>query len=255
MKRSILVALACVTVVACGATQAKTHKIDPVQFSKTMAKFYLTAESGKPGQPDYRFYYADKAGHVHVYKIEEGLPVVDWEVTTLGSRATSLYVTDLYGDGKLKLTVTSINGRLLIYDVATSQLEWENLQQRFNRIDHGAIANLDNDPQMEVVILADDLLFVFDSYNRSLQWSSTTKVSAKFVAIGNVDDDPQLEIVLNSGQVYDGRFFSVQFQVDQVFGDRIVLEDMTGDGFADVVGEFLDRTIRIYDVWRAREVW
>lgn len=179
----------------------------------------------------------------------------EWEVTTLGSRATSLIVADLYGDGKQKLAMTSINGRLLIYDVASFQLEWENLQQRFTRVDHATVANLDNDPQLEVIVLADDMMFIFDSYNRTLQWNSTTKVFGKYVVVGNVDDDPQLEIVINNGQIFDGRFYNIQFQTDQPFGDRIALTDMTGDGYADVVGEFPDRTIRIFDVWRGREVW
>lgn len=255
MKRSILVALAACTVVACGASRAVTTQVDWNSFSKTMGKFYLTAELGTPGADDYRFFYADKSGHVHVYGLKDGEFERVWEVTTLGSRATSLIVADLYGDGKQKLAMSSINGRLLIYDLATYQLEWENLQQRFTRIDYVTVANLDNDPQLEVIILADDMMFIFDSYNRAIQWNSTTKVFGKYAVVGNIDDDPQLEIVINNGVVFDGRFYSIQFQTDQPFGDKIALTDMTGDGYADVVGEFPDRTIRIFDVWRGREVW
>jgi len=255
MIRTILVAFASATAVACGASRAVTTELDVTAFSKTMSKFYLTAELGTPGTADYRFFHADKAGHIHVYKYDDGVMETEWEVTTLGSRATSLIVADLYSDGKQKLATSSINGRLLIYDVASYQLEWENLQLRFVRVDHAAVANLDGDKQLEVVILADDNLFIFDSYNRSIQWSSTTKMPAKFVVIGNIDDDPQLEIVLNSGSIVDGRFYNIQFQTDQPFGDRIALADMTADGFADVVGEFPDRSLRIFDVWRGREVW
>jgi hypothetical protein len=251
----MLVALAVAATVACSAGTAVTTEIDVNSFSRTMAKFHLTAQIGTPGQPDYRFFYADKSGHVHVYKSKDGKLETDWEVTTLGSRATALEVTDLYGDGKQKLLLSSINGRLLIYDVATYQLEWENLQVRFVRVDHGTVANLDGDKQKEVILLADDLMFIFDSYNRSIEWSSTTKTNGKFVAVGNVDDDPQLEIVLNNGIIFDGRFYNIQFQTDQPFGDRIVLADMTGDGYGDVIGEFPDRTLRIFDVWRGRELW
>jgi hypothetical protein len=256
MKRTILVALGAAGTIACGAGHAVTTGIDYHSFSKAMGKFYLTEELGTPGGPDYRFFYADKSGHVHIYKIgDNGAFETDWEVTTLGSKATSLIVEDLYGDGKQKLAMTSINGRFLLYDVATYQLEWENVQQRFTRVDHAVVANLDQDRQLEVIILADDVLWIFDSYNRAIQWNSTTKVFAKFIAVGNVDDDPQPEIVLNNGVIFDGRFYNIQFQTDQAFGDRIALADFTGDGYFDIVGEFPDRTLRVFDVWRGREVW
>jgi hypothetical protein len=254
MKRSILVALAAAAAVACGASRAVTTETDWQSFSRTMGRFYLTAELGTPGADDYQFFYADKSAHVHVYGMTDGALQKQWEVTTLGSRATSLIVADLYGDGKQKLALTSINGRLLIYDVKSFQLEWENLQQRFSRVDYAAVANLDNDRQLEVIVLADDMMFIFDSYNRTIQWNSTTKVFGKYLAVGNVDDDPQPEIVVNNGQIFDGRFYNIQLQTDP-FGDKIALTDMTGDGYADVVGEFPDHTIRIFDVWRAREVW
>jgi len=255
MKRTIFIALAAAATVACGAGQAVTTTLDYTAFSEAMGKFYLTYEMGTPGQPGYRFFYCDRVGHVHTYVIEGDKFERDWEVTSLGSPASSLIVTDLYGDGKQKLALTTVAGRFMIYDVATFQLEWENLQLRLVRVDHMAVANLDGDPQLESVVAADDLLYIFDSYNRVVQWSSTTKVFAKFIAIGNVDDDPQLEIVLNNGQIFDGRFYNIQFQTDQPFGDRLTLADMTGDGYNDVVGEFPDRNIRIFDVWRGREVW
>ncbi len=255
MKRSMLVALVSSLLVACGASRAVTTGYDWQEFSRTMGRFYLTAELGTPGSANYQFFYADRSGHVHVYGMQDGVLERKWEVTTLGSRATCMEVADLYGDGKQKLVIGSVQGRLLIYDVATFQLEWENLQVRFNRVEHGTVANLDNDPQLEVILLADDNMFVFDSYNRTIQWNSTTKVLGKYVAVGNVDDDPQPEIVINNGQIFDGRFFNIQFQTDQPFGDKIALVDMTGDGYADVIGEFPDRTIRLYDVWNGREIW
>jgi hypothetical protein len=53
----------------------------------------------------------------------------------------------------------------------------------------------------------------------------------------------------------DSRFFNIQFQTDQVFGDRLSLADITGDGYPEVFGEFQDRSLRVFDVWRGREVW
>lgn len=255
MNRTVLLAMCLAMTVGCASAHAREDAINPVDIARVVGRFYLAQSHGTPGQADFRFIYTDQSGHLHVERMEDGALVTDWESPALGSRATSMFVTDLYGDGKQKIVVSTIGGRVLIYDLASYQLEWENLQLRYVRIDFMAPANLDNDPQQEVVILADDRLYIFDGYNRNIQWSSTITMVANFVVIGNVDDDPQLEIVLNTGKVVDGRFYNIQFQTDKAFGDRIELLDVTGDGYDDVVGEFSDRSLRVFDVWRTREVW
>ena len=254
MNRVSLVACLAAASLACSAGRAVT-KTDLQTFSRMADRFILAVEVGTPGQPDYRFIYSDRSGHIHVYEPDGDHMKMAWEVTTLGARATALFVEDLYGDGKLKLVVSSAGGRVMIYDLASYELEWENLQLRYTRIDHMVAGQLDGDKQLEVAVLADDKLYIFDSYNRNVQWSSTTNMIANFMVIGNVDDDPQLEIVLNTGLIVDSRFYNIQFQTDQVFGDRITLADLTGDGFPEVVGEFADRSLRVFDVWRGREVW
>ena len=254
MNRVVIAAFFLAVSLACSAGHAVTET-DIGAFSRIADRFVLTVEVGTPGQDDYRFIYSDRSGHIHVYAMDGKQLKMTWEVTTLGSRATAIIVTDLYGDGKLKLVVSSIAGRVLIYDLATYELDWENQQLRYVRIDHMAAAQLDGDRQQEVVILADDKLYIFDGYNRNVQWSSTTNMIANFVVVGNVDDDPQQEIVLNSGIIVDSRFFNIQFQTDQIFGDRLALADLTGDGFPEVIGEFADRSLRVFDVWRGREVW
>jgi hypothetical protein len=250
---SIAASIAAVSL-ACSPGHALSN-IRADAFSAMAKKYVLTVEVGTPGSDGYRFIYSDRSGHVHVYAPDgDGLKMA-WEATTLGSRATALAVVDLYADGKLKLVITTVAGRVLIYDLGTYQLDWENLQQRYVRIDHMAVAQLDGDRQLEVVILADDRLWIFDGYNRSIQWNSTTNMIANFVVTGNVDDDPQPEIVLNTGLIVDSRFHNIDFQTDQMFGDRLSLVDLTGDGYPEVVGEFNDRSLRVFDVWRGREVW
>ena len=109
--------LAGVLCLGCGSVRAVADGGDLAAISAAAAKFYMTIESGTPGQPDYRFIHADRAGHVHVFKDEKGRLQQDWEATTLGSRATALFVTDLYGDGKRKMVVSTVGGRVLIYDL------------------------------------------------------------------------------------------------------------------------------------------
>jgi hypothetical protein len=254
MNRVTIIACLAGAALACTAGHALTE-VDSEALSSVACRYFMSVESGTPGTPDYRFIYSDRANHIHVYETDKGSMKMAWESTTLGSRATSLFVTDLYGDGDRKLLISTIAGRVLIYKLDKYELEWENLQQRYTRIDFMASANLDGDRQEEVVILADDHLYIFDGYNRNVEWSSTTNMIATYLVIGNVDDDPQLEIVLNSGIIVDSRFYNIQFQTDQGFGDRLSLLDVTNDGFPEVIGEFGDRTLRVFDVWRGREVW
>ncbi len=254
MNRLTLAAAFAALTLACSAGRAVTET-DFGGFANVANRYEMATETGTPGQDDYHFIYADKSGHVHVYAMDHGALKLAWETTTLGSRATSLFVTDLYGDGKPKMVISTVAGRILIYDMEKYELEWENLQLRYVRIDYMASANLDGDRQQEVVILADDRLAIVDSYNRNVEWSSSVNILGSYMVIGNIDDDPQLEIVLNSGVIVDSRFYNIQFQTDQPFGDRISLVDITGDGYPEVVGEFNDRTIRVFDVWRSREVW
>lgn len=254
MNRVTITACLAAAALACSAGHALTE-VDTKAVHDVASRYLMAIEVGTPGSDDYRFIYSDKQAHVHVYEIDDGELKIAWETTTLGSKATSLFVTDLYNDGTRKLLISSIAGRVLIYNLDKYELEWENLQQRYNRIDFMASANLDGDRQEEVIVLADDHLYIFDGYNRNIEWSSTTNMIASYLLIGNVDDDPQLEIILNSGIIVDSRFYNIQFQTDQPFGDRLSLLDVTGDGYPEVIGEFADRTLRIFDVWRGREVW
>ena len=68
-------------------------------------------------------------------------------------------------------------------------------------------------------------------------------------------DDDQLEIIMNTGVILDSRFYNVEFQSDEVFGDRIFLLDINDDGIPEIVGEFLDFNIRVFDVYSEREIW
>jgi hypothetical protein len=60
---------------------------------------------------------------------------------------------------------------------------------------------------------------------------------------------------MNTGIILDSRFYTVEFQSEVVFGDRIFLLDINDDGIPEIVGESLDFNLRIFDVYAEREVW
>jgi hypothetical protein len=91
--------------------------------------------------------------------------------------------------------------------------------------------------------------------SKSKQWVSQQSFDAVEIVVGNVDKDSQMEIILNSGIIIDSRFFNVELAWDKPFGDRIMLFDINNDGIQEIIGEFADYSLRIYDVYARREVW
>ncbi len=254
MKRVIAAAFVAAWAGAVAAAD-RGNGIDVAALDRLTARFELCRKVGTPGTDDFRFVYTNSQGRIFVYREEEGHLQSDWENTELGSRAAAMTVTDLYGDGGRKIVVGTVRGRILVWDLATYDLEWENLQDRFEKIAYLTAANIDDDPQQELLVLGDDRLVVFDGVRHNIEWRSETPYVARLFVVGNVDDDPQSEIIFNTGRVVDSRFFNVEFEADGSFGDRIELMDLNGDGYPEVFGEFSDFSIRVYDVWAQRELW
>jgi hypothetical protein len=166
-----------------------------------------------------------------------------------------MFVVDLYGDGRLRLVVSTAAGRIIIYTMDDYNQEWENLQDPFDRVQYMVAENLDSDPQLELVFIADGLLHIYDSRNKNFEWQSQVEFDARQIVIENVDDDEQPEIILNTGVIIDSRFYNIEFQADNIFGDRISLLDINGDGIPEIFGELLDFTLKVFDIYAEREVW
>lgn len=229
--------------------------VDIGVIKKLAAKFPFAIVVGDVKGENARFLYADRQAHIHVHSIKSGKLELAWENTNLGSRVTSMFVADLYGDGGLKLVVGTTAGRILIYDMDGYDLVWENLQDPFGRIDYMVSANLDDDAQHELVFIADRHLHIYDSLKKTIEWKSSDEFQAHQILVGEVDDDPQPEIILNTGTIMDSRFYSIEFQADKTFGDRISLLDVNNDGIPEIIGEFLDYNLQVFDVYAEREIW
>jgi len=199
--------------------------------------------------------YADAYGKLHLLRATEKGWKLEWEVTNLGAKICRFDLRDLDANGSAELVITTVNGRILVYRMDTYQTIWENLEDSYTAITAIEIANVDTDPQLEFVYIADNRLYIVDGLSKSRQWVSDREFPADEIVIDNVDKDPQMEIILNSGIVYDSRFLSIEVEWDKPFGDRILLFDMNNDGYPEIIGEFSDYSLRIFDVYARREVW
>jgi hypothetical protein len=240
----------CVLADVPGAQQLDKEALDALTGNFDFVIQYGSLEEGK-----LRLLYADNSNHIHVYRYEDGRFDLDWEQTNLGTRITSMFIAEVFGDGRPMLVLSTLGGRILVYDVDGYDLEWENLQDPFDMIQYMVSENIDNDPQHELILVAVDQLVIYDSLNRTFEWVSQTKVSAKQIKLANMDDDPQLEIILNTGIIFDSKFYNIEFEADRPFGDRVMLFDLNGDGIPEIWGEHGDWIVRVFDRYAERAIW
>jgi len=252
VKKTLFIVLA-VLVVGVAASAAKGPDLDALRGLAAKYPFVLTYTP--VGEGGVRFLYVDNWNHVHVYRIVDGVLELEWEQTNLGTRVTSIFITDLYADGRLMLVISTFGGRIVVYDLDGYDLVWENIEDPFSRIDYMVSANVDSDDQQELIFLAEDKLRIYDTKNKTFEWVSQRSFVAQQILLGNVDDDPQAEIILNTGLVIDSKFFSIDFTSERPFGARIALLDLNGDGIPEIFGEAPDFVLRVFDVYAKREIW
>ncbi len=233
----------------------RAEELDPYTVQQTFCRFPFSQVVPLGDSGGWGVIYADTYGKLRVLRYTSKGWRLDWELTNLGAKIANFLVYDLDGDGTYELTVATVNGRILIYSMEDYSYIWENLEMRFETITTMEIANTDTDSQPEFIVLAENKLHIIDSLNKSKQWSSTRTFDAVEILVDNVDKDDQLEIVLNTGIVIDSRFYTIEVEWDKPFGERIMVCDMNNDGYPEVVGEFSDYSLRIFDVYAEREVW
>ncbi len=218
-------------------------------------RYFFVLDPSPEGFP--RYMYSDVAAHIHVFVVKKGRPQLDWETATLGSAVTALFVTDVDGDGRKEIMVATARGRIIVYDAQTYDRIHENFLEPFESIECMTSANLDNDPQEEIIFIAEKRLNIYDGKSRAMEWRSQQNFQASEIIVGNVDDDPQLEIILNTGAIIDSRFYTQeQGSLETgVFGSRIKLFDVNADGYPEVIGEMPGYALKVYDVYARREIW
>lgn len=204
-----------------------------------------------------RFVYADAPQHLHVYSLKEGKAKPEWETASLGSPITAMHLIEDRVGGETVLLVATLAGRILVYDLDDYRLRFENFRERFNNITCLNAANLDDDPQIEVVFISEKYLYVYDGDTRFMEWKSNEEHNATEILIADVDDDPQLEIILNSGVILDSRFreIEVESRNRKNFGRRIRLADFNGDGYPEIIGETQGFPLTVFDIRRREEIW
>ena len=194
----------------------------------------------------------DRYGLVRLMQLVAGESRQVWTSKQLTGAVLEVLSADLDADGQDEIIAWTGSGVLYVWSSTDRRLRWESLNNDFRVIHCIGIGQVDDDPALEIVVNADQHLHYVDGRSFNREWTSTMEYEAGRLVVGDVDGDSTAEIVLNTGQVVDVRSGDVEWE-DEVFGSRIVLLDMDGDGIPEVLSESDGAVMRIFDVDNHRE--
>ncbi|MDD3642439.1 MAG: hypothetical protein PHQ19_03140 [Candidatus Krumholzibacteria bacterium] len=257
-KRSIVpAALAAAVLVAqaCAPARGSAVGVDPYELQAACGRLPFARVVPLDNGDSWGLIYADVYGKVYLKRATDRGWVREWEVTNLGAKVKKFFILDVEQDGVLDLVIATVAGRILIYRLDDYSNTWENIEDDFTSIEAIDVANIDSDPQVEFIFIADGTMYIVDSIDKRRQWISQRKFTATELIVANVDKDEQQEIILNTGIVIDAKFYQIDLEWDKPFGERLSVFDLNSDGIPEIIGEFSDYSLRIFDVYAQREVW
>ncbi len=195
----------------------------------------------------------DRYGLVHLFHLTHDKSEQLWESKQLDGTVKEVKVADLDGDSyDDAFTASTSAGMFYVWDAVTFEPKFESLTSDFQEINTYTFGNVDDDPQTEIIINADKRLCYLDGLSFNREWTSLQEYEATRMMCGDVDGDRRNEIILSTGQVVDSRSGEVEWE-DEVFGSRIELVDIDGDGVPEVLTESDGIPMRIYDVDHHKE--
>ncbi len=204
-----------------------------------------------------RVVYGDAGGSLNVVRYVDGRGYEEWKSEPLGSAVLGVFVEDVDADGEFEIVAYTFT-RIVLYSADDYSFIWQ-IQQD---ITHVAIANVDDDPQLELVYLVKSLshsemhIHVYDCLEQYEQGISDVipkeSIHAQSMVIADFDDDYGLEVVLNTGVVVDLDTLIMEWYFADGFGDRLGYLDIDGDGVLELIGEVNglhhSRYLRIFNV-------
>ncbi len=253
---------------------------------------------------DRRMIYGDEEGRLHAVRFKGGRSQEEWvsehlqdsyfkkidegecleirrfEKHYLKPVTAEVFVADIDADGELEIVAYSEFGGIVFYRADNYKKIWSSPPCQFGAISGMVLANVDDDPQLELVFCGEaveDLkafyqdfgrwpqefevsrLFVFDCLNYFVEWTAgESGLYAQSIVVANLDTDEGLEIALNTGFIVDTELRQVEWQFSEGFGEKIGYADMDGDGILELIAESRSLThprhfLRLFDVELQRE--
>ncbi len=201
-----------------------------------------------------RLVIGDGRGVVHVYEQRGRSYDEIWASRYLEGSICGIQVIDINDDGLLEIVACTDRGRIHYLDAENYNTVWTNSPGEYQQISAMLAANVDDDPQPELILCADGRLVIYDGRDQFEEWrSEQTGLTTTSMLVADVDGDAMDEIVLNDGYVFSARVHTLEWQFAEGFGERMGALDLDGDGILELISEYRSRFIRLFDVDLRRE--
>ncbi|MBT7912320.1 hypothetical protein HN588_00265 [Candidatus Bathyarchaeota archaeon] len=218
-----------------------------IGFTETLLEEFDAVKRLPAGGDTLRIALGDQYGILRVLEWEGRAFREVWRSRELRSPIREVFVEDIDMDGRQEIIVYTTRGWILFFSVDTYERLWESPENEYSSIRCMALANIDSDPQKELIICSPAAIHAYDPIDHLEEWRSDRPYLAQEMVVGDVDDDGVLELVLNTGPILDSRFFDLEWEgVD--YGERIKLVDIDDDGIPEVIGQSAGRIISVYDI-------
>ena len=201
--------------------------------------------------------YGEERGFIRILTSDDqGNFTETWKSPPLNSAVRGIFVENLDHAGEAEIVAYTADGNIFIYGFDTHDLKYRTPEGTYQGIKCMSIFNLDNTPEQEILfITSEGKLVQFDPKTKFEEWKSSDIYLATDMVIGNVDNDKDPEIILNTGEILNSRFKTVKWKTDVKFGERLYLIDIDDDGILELVTEYEEQYVRIFDVDQRREKW
>lgn len=207
-----------------------------------------------PNDPQGRVVYGTNRGFLHLLQSVGSRYREIWVSPSHVTRVQKVLVADLEGNGTYQIVACTVRGVIVVYDVNTFSSVWQSHEGQFRTIEAFTVANVDDDPQQEIVFLSEGRLYFYDGRHFIEEWRSDALYEALDIAIGDVDGDGEPDIVLGSGHVLDAKFRSLKWQNVERFGTHLELADIDGDRKMELIAG-TNEAITVWDLDERRVKW
>ncbi|MBN1425575.1 hypothetical protein JXA88_13555 [Candidatus Fermentibacteria bacterium] len=199
-------------------------------------------------------YYGDEGGRLHRLD-DKGSGFRETKQVGVSAAVRALAAADLDGLGGIDIVIATSDGQLAVYDGETLASLWRSQDETYPSITALVVANVDQDPQLEILLLTGGRLVIVDGANHFKEWTSADATTATDCLVADVDGDGELEIVLSSGIVLSTVFFQAEWDLGESFGRELFLLDIEGDETPELVARSETGGMRIFSLKDRREIW